>query len=94
MSNLIGCCRSHDNSRIVSAGADKMVLVLDVGTGQPIRKLRGHLSVSVVCECSVWVCGVCGCVECVGVCVCGVCGRVRGDGVFTFIKGQLELPTK
>jgi len=35
---------SHDNSRLVSGGADKIVFLTDVGTGQPIRKLRGHLS--------------------------------------------------
>ena len=39
-------CRAHDNSRIVCAGADKVVLMIDVGTGQPIRRLRGHTSVS------------------------------------------------
>ena len=38
--------RAHDNSRIVCAGADKVVLMIDVGTGQPIRRLRGHTSVS------------------------------------------------
>lgn len=37
---------SWDNSRIASGGADKIVFLTDVGTGQPIRKLRGHLSVS------------------------------------------------
>jgi mitogen-activated protein kinase organizer 1 len=36
--------RSHDNSRLCSAGADKIVKLTDVGTGQPIRKLRGHIS--------------------------------------------------
>ena len=30
----------------MSGGADKIVFLTDVGTGQPIRKLRGHLSVS------------------------------------------------
>ena len=38
--------RSHDNSRLCSAGADKTVQLTDVGTGQPIRKFRGHISVS------------------------------------------------
>ena len=40
-------CRSHDNSRIVSGGADKVVLVLDVSTGQPIRNIRGHYGVKI-----------------------------------------------
>ena len=39
-------CRSHDNGRLVSGGADKVVILTDVGTGQPIRKFRGHMSVS------------------------------------------------
>ena len=38
--------RSHDNSRLCSGGADKIVQLTDVGTGQPIRKYRGHISVS------------------------------------------------
>lgn len=41
---------SHDNSRLVSGGVDKMVMLTDVGTGQPIRKLRGHLSVRMECH--------------------------------------------
>ena len=38
---------AHDNSRLVSGGVDKVVMLTDVGTGQPIRKLRGHLSVRI-----------------------------------------------
>ena len=38
--------RSHDNSRLCSGSADKIVQLTDVGTGQPIRKFRGHISVS------------------------------------------------
>ena len=37
---------SHDNGRLVSGGEDKIVFLMDVGTGQPIRKFRGHLSVN------------------------------------------------
>ncbi len=43
---LMVSARSHDNGRIVSGGADKVVILTDVGTGQPIRKFRGHLGVS------------------------------------------------
>ena len=39
-------CRSHDNNRIASAGADKIVQLVDVGTGQVVRKIRGHMAVS------------------------------------------------
>ena len=35
-----------DNSRIVSGGADRLVMLTDVSTGKPIRKYRGHISVS------------------------------------------------
>nr|CAD7269926.1 unnamed protein product [Timema shepardi] len=35
---------SCDNSQIVSAGADKSVIIWDVITGQPVRRLRGHAS--------------------------------------------------
>ena len=31
-------------SQIVSCGADKTVIVWDVSTGQPVRRLRGHAS--------------------------------------------------
>jgi len=41
-------CSTHDNSRLVSGGADKVVIITDVGTGQSIRKFRGHMGVSVV----------------------------------------------
>lgn len=46
----MGCMlyRSHDNNRIVSAGADKIVQLVDVGTGQIVRKIRGHMAVSVL----------------------------------------------
>lgn len=44
--NLPPLPSSHDNSRLASGGADKTVLLTDVGTGQPIRKFRGHISVS------------------------------------------------
>lgn len=40
--------RSHDNNRIVSAGADKIVQLVDVGTGQIVRKIRGHMAVSLL----------------------------------------------
>ena len=40
--------RAHDNSRLASGGADKAVILTDVGTGQHIRTFRGHMSVSVV----------------------------------------------
>lgn len=40
--------RAHDNSRIASGGADRAVILTDVGTGQHIRTYRGHLSVSPV----------------------------------------------
>ena len=43
---LLFIVSSWDNSRIASGGADKIIFLTDVGTGQPIRKLRGHLSVS------------------------------------------------
>lgn len=33
---------AHDNGRIVCGGADKQVLLMDVSTGQAIRKFRGH----------------------------------------------------
>ena len=40
--------RSHDNNRIVSAGADKIVQLVDVGTAQVVRKIRGHMAVSLI----------------------------------------------
>ena len=38
-------CRSHDSGRIVSGREDRVVILTDVGTGKPVRKFRGHLSV-------------------------------------------------
>ncbi len=38
--------RAHDNGRLASGGADRAVILTDVGTGQHIRTYRGHLSVS------------------------------------------------
>ena len=38
-------CSARDNSRIVSCGADKLVILTDVSTGNIIRKYRGHLEV-------------------------------------------------
>ena len=40
------CCSAADNSRIVSGAADRLVMLTDVSTGKPIRKFRGHISVS------------------------------------------------
>ena len=57
---------SWDNSRIVSGGADKIVFLSDVGTGQPIRKLRGHLSVSG--QVYIWNTDVAVLVECLILC--------------------------
>ena len=39
--------RAHDNGRIVCGGADKQVLLMDVSTGQAIRKFRGHNGVCI-----------------------------------------------
>ena len=35
---------SKDNSKFASVGGDKQVFLWDVGTGQVIRKFRGHES--------------------------------------------------
>ncbi|XP_066594428.1 WD repeat domain-containing protein 83 isoform X2 [Prorops nasuta] len=35
-------CSSCDSSQIVSCGLDKSVIVWDVATGMPVRRLRGH----------------------------------------------------
>lgn len=48
-------CRAHDNCRIASGGADRTVILTDVGTGQPIRTFRGHLSVCIKIN-KLWVC--------------------------------------
>ena len=34
--------RSHDNSRFVSAGLDRCIFLWDVGTGNIVRRIRGH----------------------------------------------------
>ncbi|XP_003390666.1 PREDICTED: WD repeat domain-containing protein 83-like [Amphimedon queenslandica] len=39
---VLDATAAHDNGRIICGGRDKVVYLLDVSTGQPIRKYRGH----------------------------------------------------
>ena len=43
---VLGCDASGDNSKVTSCSADRTVVLWDVGTGQVLRKYRGHISVS------------------------------------------------
>lgn len=40
---VLDAAAARDNGRIVSSGADKLVILTDVSTGNVIRKYRGHL---------------------------------------------------
>lgn len=39
---MLDACGSCDSSHIVSCSSDKSVILWDVSTGQPIRRIRGH----------------------------------------------------
>lgn len=41
---MLDAAGSCDSSQIVSCSSDKSVIVWDVSTGQPLRRLRGHAS--------------------------------------------------
>jgi mitogen-activated protein kinase organizer 1 len=42
---VLDAAAAHDNGRLVCGGGDKIIYLLDVSTGQPIRKYRGHYGV-------------------------------------------------
>lgn len=39
---VMDACASCDSSQIVSCGLDKSLILWDVSTGMPVRRLRGH----------------------------------------------------
>ena len=41
-SDVLACAPSHDNSRLVSAGADRLVACWDVATGHTVCRFRSH----------------------------------------------------